>query len=102
MIKYRTMSDKIERVEVLRETKTFVIIQESGTWQGTRRMRGRQRREKKSSGYTSYFDTWELAYQHVMAEVNGEIAKIKRRLEYYINQKERLASIIKPEDGFPY
>ncbi len=70
MIKYKTGYDaEIEEVEVLGETKEFVIV----SWNN------RNRRESKHGQYTNYFDTWQKAYDYLLG-------KATKRLESTIEQ----------------
>jgi hypothetical protein len=82
MIKYRTVFNEIEAVEVLRETKTQVV-----------RAIGRhatERREAKRSEHYNWFDTWGEAHAFLIERAEAEVQALRNRLE---QAKGRLGNI---------
>ena len=78
MIKYRTNygNTKIDKVDVLRETPKFVVIQTKNFTGSTR-----EDRESKSSSYHNYFDTWEEAHNHILNKAQRTVDSLRLRLE---------------------
>ena len=82
IIKYKTGcgADKIEQVEVLRETNVSVFLPVNA-----RSLAGAkgvdERRDAKRSTYAQYHDTWEDAKAYLMAKAEGEVVAARRRLE---------------------
>lgn len=73
MIKYRTMFDKIEALEVERETdKQVVLPARDGL---------RSRRENKVSDWLTWHDTWEAAHAFLVANAEREVETLRMRLE---------------------
>jgi len=82
MIKYRTYFDKIETVEVLRETISSVYVQ-TGSKKG-------ERREAKRSSFYNYFDTWQEAHAFLVLRAEIAVDGARSRLE---NEERRLGQI---------
>lgn len=72
--KYKTnySSNKIERVEIVRETAKQVVLL---------RYDGKERREAKESDWGSYFDTWEEAHSYLMGKWERKIKHARAHLE---------------------
>ena len=89
MIKYRTRFDKIEALEVERETDKQVVLPSSG---GTRSYR-----ENKVSDWSNWHDTWEDAHAFLIARAEREVQSLRMRLE---QAKGKLGQIkgMKPND----
>lgn len=82
MIKYKTVSygkNKIEPVEVARETESSVWIEH--TICSTRGDRKEERRSAKSTSYESFHDTWEAAKQHLLDKAEAKLWGARRSLE---------------------
>lgn len=77
MIKYRTYLQRIETVEIARETEKQVVL-----------MGGR--RSNKIGDYEGYFDTWDQAKQHLLDKTECEVQERKASLEY---AKDKLGNI---------
>ena len=73
MIKYRTRFDKIEALEVERETDKQVVLPASGGFRG--------RRENKVSDWSNWHDTWEDAHAFLVANAEREVESIRINLE---------------------
>lgn len=73
---YRTnrTDEKIEPVEVVKETAHFVTLAPSGFY-------SRERREAKSSEWYSYFPTWKEAHAHLMERTERKVIEARRALE---------------------
>ncbi len=82
MIKYRTYFDKIETVEVLRETVSSVYVQ-TGSKKG-------ERREAKRSSFYNYFDTWQEAHAFLVSNAELSVESARMNLE---RAKGRLGQI---------
>ena len=75
MIKYRTSgTTNIEKVEVLRETKSQVVFPSN---LGNRK----ERRENKISTWINYFDTWEEAKAHLLKISERKLIRARISLE---------------------
>ena len=72
MIKYRTGYDKIEAIDVIRETEKFVFINGWG---------GKERREAKRADWVNWHDSWEAAHAFIVAKEEKEIESLRSRLE---------------------
>lgn len=73
MIKYRTRFDKIEPLEVERETDKQVVL--------AARIGFRSSRENKVSDWSNWHDTWEAAHSFLIAEAERDVASLRMRLE---------------------
>lgn len=73
MIKYRTRFDKIEALEVERETDKQVVL--------PARDGCRSCRENKVSDWSRWHDTWEAAHAFLIAEATREVESLRMRLE---------------------
>lgn len=71
MIKYKTKFNKIEAIEVLRETEKQVVRLVGET----------ERRESKVCDWYVWHDTWEDAHAFLIAEAENEINSLRLRLE---------------------
>lgn len=82
MIKYRTRSDKIEALEIERETdKQVVLPAKNGC---------RSYRENKVSDWSNWHDTWEAAHAFLVEKAERDIDSLHTRIE---RAKERLERI---------
>ncbi len=75
MIKYRAIDfviPEIEKVEVIRETKKYVV----------RMVLSSERRELKMGKDISYFDTFDQARDHLLGVVEIKIKRARERLDY--------------------
>ena len=82
MIKYRTYFDKIENVEVLRETVSSVYVQ-TGSKKG-------ERREAKRSSFYNDFDSWQEAHAFLVSGAESSVEELRMNLE---RAKGRLGQI---------
>ena len=62
MIKYRTQLDRIEKVEVVKESEYSVWFPDG-------------KRAKKGTSYECYFDTWADAHTYLMDEAAKKVSK---------------------------
>lgn len=79
IVKFKTgySIDKIERVEVLRETDKCVYLPtNSGYGKGVD-----ERREAKSTEYAQYHDTWADAHTHLLKKAEGRVKAARLHLE---------------------
>lgn len=67
IVKYKTRWDKIEPVEVERETEGSVWVD--------------GRRTAKTSTWASYFDSWAEAHARLVLEQEEAVASLRRQLE---------------------
>jgi hypothetical protein len=79
LIKFRTGygADRIERVEVLRETSACVYLPRNAT-------RGNpkgEQREAKLSEFAQYHDTWNAAHAYLIRKAEGDVDMARGRLE---------------------
>ena len=90
MLKYMTRYNKIEAVEVVRETPQQVVILNRS---------GRETREnKRSDSWSNWHDTWEAAHAFLVAEAEDDMEGLRKRLE---RASEKLIQIktMKPNEG---
>lgn len=73
VIKYRTRFDKIEELEVERETDNQVVIPAKNGC--------RSRRERKSSDWSNWHDTWSAAHAFLIAKAEREVETLRMQLE---------------------
>jgi hypothetical protein len=83
MIKYKVNWNEIEPVEVVRETKSQVVLLRKGIVQT-------ERREAKRSEYSNWFDTWEEAHAFLIERAEAEVQALRGQLE---QAKGRLGNI---------
>jgi hypothetical protein len=81
MIKYKVCWDKIEQVEVLRETSAYVFF-------ARRDFRGKNQRDKKRSHWCRYFNSGEEAINYLREKYNSEIMRLKQEID---RQRTKLA-----------
>lgn len=76
LVKFKTgySADKIERVEVLRETAQCVYLP-------SHCHRKTERRDAKRSEYTQYHDTWAEAHTYLMQRAETAVIAARRSLE---------------------
>ena len=75
MIKYQTNYHNITAFEVELETEKYVIVAPHNEFGGHRF------REKKVGEWINWHDTWEQAHAFLIAQVEGEVATLRMRLE---------------------
>lgn len=73
MIKYRTRFDKIEALEVERETAKQVFLPAKN---GRRAFR-----ENKESYWSKWHDSWEAAHAFLVARAERDVENLRMRLE---------------------
>lgn len=73
MIKYRTRFDKIEALEVERETDKQVVLPAKGGCRGMR--------ENKVSDWSNWHDTWEAAHAFLITNAERDVESLRMRLE---------------------
>ncbi len=73
MIKYRTESNKIEAMEVERETDKQVVLPAKNGYPS--------RRENKVSDWRNWHDTWEAAHAFLVANAQRDIDSLRKQLE---------------------
>lgn len=74
MIKYRTMWDKIEAMEIVRETPKMVVLATTSAVQP-------ERKEHKRSDWINWHDTWKDAHKFLVDQQQEKINKLRRQLE---------------------
>jgi DNA polymerase II large subunit len=95
--KYRTGGwgkEKIERVELAKETAAFVTVLMK-SYDG----RITERREAKSSKHGGFFDTWEAAKQSLLEEAEATVASARRRLEVAQSELGNIKGMKPPKDA---
>ena len=88
MIKFKAMFNKIEQVEVERETEKMVVIPFPN---------GGSRKELKVSDYYSYWDTWDEAKNHLIEKAEHEVNKRQGALFAAKNNLERINQLRQKE-----
>lgn len=73
---------KIKPVEIIKETKCFVVYKDSDGFPDVR--------EAKVSEYCRYFDTREDARKHALSQVNRRIEATRAKCNDLLNIQERL------------
>ena len=81
MIKFKAMFNKIEQVEVERETEKMVVVKDS---------HGQSRKESKITDFYSYWDTWDEAKIHLIEQAEHEVKKREVELLAAKNRLERI------------
>ncbi len=88
MIKYTTkMLNKIEEVEVARETEKSIFIINN---------HGKEIRESKRSSWKNYFDTWEETKDFIVSNATSEVNQARQHLERCKEKLGRLKGMKKP------
>ena len=72
-----TCSNEIREVDVIRQTEKFVVL-EYVDWRG----RKREKKELKSTGYYSYFETFQEAKDWLIERHTKKHAAAKSALDY--------------------
>lgn len=65
--------DKVEKVEVIRETKHSVFLKNRWRQNG-------EVREAKNSSFARYFDSWKEAHTHLLARAESRVGYLQRDL----------------------
>ena len=73
MIKYRALDNRIEAVEIIRET-TKQIVRRGDFSVG-------EYRENKVSIWWNWFDTWDEAHEFIVSIAESKVASLCRQLE---------------------
>ena len=73
VIKYRTSFNKIEALEVERETDKQVVLPANNGF--------RSSRENKVSDWSNWHDTWEAAHAFLVAKAERDVSSLRMRLE---------------------
>lgn len=82
IVKFKTSfsADKIEEIEVVRETEQSVFLPVNG-----RSLAGKkgvnERRDAKRSTYVQYHDTWADAHAFLVGKAQREVESLRSRLE---------------------
>jgi len=82
MLKYRTQWEKIEAIEVARETKTQIV---------TLRKDGGEDRESKRAGWRNWHDSWEDAHNFLLSVYGKKIQELQRRID---DENEKLKLLL--------
>lgn len=72
-IKYKTLFNRIEAVEIVRETEKQVVL--------PGRNGGRGCRENKRSDWSNWHDTWEEAHAFLVSNAEKDVERARMRLE---------------------
>lgn len=89
MIKYKAYcgDGNIEKVDVVKETKNFMVLVADKEWFPD------GRKEAKESDYHKYFDDYNDAKKWVIGELNWRIEKLEKEMEmvelYKVKAQER-------------
>ena len=83
MIKYKACGDTIEKMEVIKETKNFIVLKADKIW-----FKNGERKEAKESEYHKYFDDFSAAKKWLIDMKVELIKKLESKLE---NEKAILA-----------
>ena len=85
MIKYRTRFDKIEALEVERETDKQVVLPARDGFRACR--------ENKVSDWSNWHDTWEAAHAFLVAGAEREVESLRMRLEKAKGKLEQIKGL---------
>ena len=90
MIKYRVWAyeNKIIPVEILSETKNFVITKNRPKF-----------KEAKSSQHECYFDSWEEAHDHILARSISKVDLTRAQLRRYESELDEVKLMRKPSNA---
>ena len=79
LIKFKTgySADKIEQVEVLRETAACVFLVPLGFQKNGKT----ERREAKQGDYAQYHDTWVAARAYLLCKAESKVKEVRRQLD---------------------
>ncbi len=88
MIKYRTGYEKIEAIEVLRETEKCVYLPDT-------KYRA-EHKELKRSEWTNWFDSWEEAHAFLVAEAEDKVSVARSRVEILKGRLGQIKGMKKP------
>jgi hypothetical protein len=97
IIKYRTdhFADKIEKVEVLRETDACVYVPATGY----RKSGSGERRESKLSDYAQYHDTWADAHAYLLQKAERVVKSARQQLEAANGKLGNIKGMRPPKDA---
>lgn len=91
MLKYREIfREKIEVVEVVRETEHQVVLPSSHPG-------GKERREAKRGDWYSWHDSWEDAHAYIVAKAQAEVDALRNRLEQAKGKLGNIKGMKRPE-----
>lgn len=87
MKKYRISKYKndIEEFEITKETKKCIFYYDD--------FFKRERRELKQSHYQNFFDTWDEAYQALLARIESKVDSYKRCLAKELKELEEIKEL---------
>lgn len=85
IVKYKTRWDKIEPVEVERETANCVWV--------------KGRRAAKASSWDSYYDSWAEAHARLVVEQEEAVASLRRQLEAANGKLGQIKGMKPPKDA---
>lgn len=90
MIKYKTcgFSDRIDEVEIARETKSSLWIIS---------LNGHARRASKISRYDNYHDTWKEAKDYLINSQQGKIDSCVEELNYHNQKMQKIKNLSEPK-----
>lgn len=91
MIKYRTRFDKIEALEVERETEKQVFLPAK---HGNRAIR-----ENKVSDWSNWHDSWDLAHNFLVAKAERDVELLRMRLEQAKGKAEKIRGMKPPSQN---
>lgn len=97
IIKYRTdhFADKIEKVEVLRETEACVYLSRNPTL-GNKKD---ERREAKMSDYAQYHDSWADAHTYLMKKAEIAVKYASQNLKKANGKLGNIKGMTPPKDA---
>ena len=91
MIKYRAEFNNITPMEVVRETKLFVVLPENGL--------GRERKEAKRSDWSNYYDTWVEAHAALLLKADEAVTRARLTLERVKGTQGQIKGMKDPTTG---
>jgi len=89
MIKYRTRFDKIEAIEIERETAHKVVLKD-------KQYNGKPQKENKVSDWCSWHDSWEQAHAFLAYGAEQKVMNARHALSLAEKQLERIKQIKQP------
>ncbi|HBI70693.1 MAG TPA: hypothetical protein DDZ22_17315 [Massilia sp.] len=96
LIKFRTgySANKVERVQVIRETAACVYVKSEGWQKGGKS----ERREAKHGEFAQYHDTWLAAHAYLVEKAEAKVAAARKELERANGELGNIKGM-KPKEG---
>ena len=90
MLKYKTKFEKIEAVEILRETEHQVVLPPTHT-------NGKERREQKRCYWYAWHDSWDDAHAYLVAKAQADVDSLRLQLARANGKLGNIKGMKKPE-----